>query len=44
MAQLFTIILVLIVLAFLRFGMPILLMCAINKCCCILQALKVQAH
>jgi hypothetical protein len=23
---------------------PILMMCAINKCCCILQALKVQAH
>jgi hypothetical protein len=28
----------------LRFGVPILMMCAINKCCCILQALKVHAH
>jgi hypothetical protein len=23
---------------------PILMMCAINKCCCILQAMKVHAH
>ena len=42
MAQLLTIMLVLIVLAVLRFGVPILMMCAINKCCCILQAIKVQ--
>ena len=44
MAQLFSIIAVLIILAFLRFGVPILCMYTINKCCCILQALKVQTH
>ena len=41
MAQLVTIILVLVVLAVLRFGLPILGIWLINKGCCILQALKV---
>jgi len=41
MAQLVTIMLVLIVLAVLRFGLPILGIWLINKGCCILQALKV---
>ncbi len=41
MAQLVTIMLVLILLAVLRFGLPILGIWLINKGCCILQALKV---
>ena len=41
MAQLVTIILVLVVLAVLRFGLPILGIWLINKGCCILQALRV---
>jgi len=41
MAQLVTIMLVLIVLAVLRFGLPILGIWLINKGCCILQAIKV---
>lgn len=44
MAQLFTILLVLIVLAVLRFGLPILGIWLINKSCCILQTLKIQTH
>ena len=41
MAQLVTIMLVLIVLAVLRFGLPILGIWLINKGCCILEAIKV---
>jgi hypothetical protein len=41
MAQLVTIILVLVVLAVLRFGLPILGIWLINKGCCILQTLRV---
>ena len=41
MAQLVTIMLVLILLAVLRFGLPILGIWLINKGCCILQAIKV---
>jgi hypothetical protein len=40
MAQLVTIMFVLIVLAVLRFGLPILGIWLINKGCCILQAIK----
>jgi hypothetical protein len=41
MAQLVTIMLVLILLAVLRFGLPILGIWLINKGCCILEAIKV---
>lgn len=41
MAQLITIMLVFIILAGLRFGVPILGMWLINKGCCLLEAIRV---
>jgi hypothetical protein len=41
MAQLLTIMLVFIILAILRFGVPILGIWLINKGCCLLEAIKV---